>query len=48
MRGPAHNLWRFNRDVIGYALGVEAYALLIHDGFPSFDFFSTAEKPALA
>ena len=38
----------FNRDVIGYALRVEAYALLIHDRFPSFDVFSAAEKPALA
>ena len=42
------NLWRFNRDVMGYALRVEAYALLIHDRFPSFDVFSPAREPALA
>jgi hypothetical protein len=41
-------LWRFNRDVMGYALRVEAYALLIHDCFPSFDVFVGAEKPAVA
>jgi hypothetical protein len=28
------NLWRFTRDVMTYALRVEAYALLIHDEFP--------------
>jgi len=44
----ADNLWRFNRDVMGYALRVEAYALLIHDRFPSFDVFSPAKEPALA
>jgi hypothetical protein len=45
----AHSLWRFNRDVMGYALRVEAYALLIHDRFPSFDVFSpAAEQPAVA
>ena len=33
---------------IGYALGVEAYALPIHDGFRSFDVYSAVEKPALA
>ncbi len=38
----ADNLWRFNRDVMGYALRVEAYALLIHDRFPSSDVFSRA------
>jgi hypothetical protein len=41
-------LWRFNRDVMGYALRVEAYALLIHDRSPSFDVFAGAEKPAVA
>ena len=41
-------LWRFNRDVMGYALRVEAYALLIHDRFPSFDVFATAERRAAA
>src|SRR4051812_26551262 len=30
------NLWRFIRDVMAYALRVEAYALLIHDRFPAF------------
>ena len=30
------NLWRFTRDVVAYALRVEAYGLLIHDQFPSF------------
>ena len=30
------NLWRFIRDVMAYALRVEAYGLLIHDQFPSF------------
>jgi hypothetical protein len=45
----APGLWRFNRDVMGYALRVEAYALLIHDRFPSFDVFSpAAEQPAVA
>lgn len=29
-------LWLFTRDVMAYALRVEAYALLIHDQFPSF------------
>ena len=29
-------LWHFTRYVIGYALRVEAYALLVHDRFPSF------------
>ena len=41
-------LWRFNRDVMGYALRVEAYALLIHDRFPSFDVFSGEKEPAVA
>jgi hypothetical protein len=30
------SLWRFSRDVTSYVLRVEAYALLIHDQFPSF------------
>jgi hypothetical protein len=30
------SLWRFTRDVLGYSLRVEAYALLIHDEFPPF------------
>jgi hypothetical protein len=29
-------LWEFGRDVMGYALRVESYALLVHDEFPSF------------
>src|SRR5580765_5359168 len=29
-------LWRFLRDVMAYALRVEAYGLLMHDTFPSF------------
>jgi hypothetical protein len=29
-------LWRFSRDVVGYGLRVEAYALLMHDRYPSF------------
>jgi hypothetical protein len=42
------NLWRFTRDVMGYALRVEAYALLIHDKFPSFSLVTEATEPALA
>ena len=42
------NLWRFTRDVVAYALRVEAYALLIHDHFPSFGFTVDVEEPALA
>ena len=34
------SLWRFTCDVINYALRVEAYALLIHDQFPSFSLAS--------
>jgi hypothetical protein len=41
------SLWRFSRDVLAYALRVEAYALLIHDAFPAFAVFSEAAKPAL-
>ena len=44
--GLAHSLWRFNRDVMGYALRVEAYGLLIHDQFPSFDVFSAGGRGA--
>jgi hypothetical protein len=29
-------LWRFGRDVMGYALRLEAYVLLLHDVFPPF------------
>ena len=42
------NLWRFSRDVMGYALRVEAYALLIHDRFPSFAVFSDSGAGARA
>ncbi len=42
------NLWRFSRDVMAYALRVEAYALLIHDRFPSFAVFSDAGAGAPA
>jgi len=45
------NLWRFTRDVMTYALRVEAYALLIHDEFPPFALSTeTAEtaEPVLA
>jgi hypothetical protein len=34
------NLWRFTRDVLAYALRVEAYALLMHDQFPAFSLAS--------
>jgi hypothetical protein len=42
------NLWRFIRDVMAYALRVEAYALLIHDRFPSFALSAEADEPVLA
>ena len=42
------NLWRFTRDVMAYALRVEAYALLIHDKFPSFSLAAEADQPELA
>ena len=42
------NLWRFSRDVMGYALRVEAYALLIHDRFPSFAVVSDSGAAATA
>ena len=40
-------LWRFTRDVMAYALRVEAYALLVHDQFPSFSLAVEAGEPAL-
>ncbi len=42
------NLWRFTRDVMAYALRVEAYGLLIHDHFPSFSLSADAEGAVLA
>ena len=42
------NLWRFTRDVMAYALRVEAYALLMHDQFPSFALSPDADEPVLA
>jgi len=45
--GMGENLWRFTRDVMAYALRVEAYALLIHDQFPSFS-LAEADEPVLA
>ena len=42
------NLWRFIRDVMAYALRVEAYALLIHDRFPSFALSSDVDDVVLA
>jgi uncharacterized protein DUF4389 len=42
------NLWRFTRDVMAYALRVEAYALLIHDKFPAFSLAAAADEPVLA
>jgi hypothetical protein len=42
------NLWRFIRDVMAYALRVEAYALLIHDQFPSFGLAGDAEDVVFA
>ena len=41
------NLWRFTRDVMAYALRVEAYALLIHDRFPAFSLSEDVGEPAL-
>ncbi len=37
------NLWRFTRGVVGYALRVESYALLVHDVFPSFSLSPVSE-----
>ena len=42
------SLWRFTCDVINYALRVEAYALLIHDQFPSFSLASEMHEQRLA
>jgi hypothetical protein len=42
------NLWRFIRDVMNYALRVEAYALLMHDTFPSFALWSEDDSALLA
>jgi hypothetical protein len=42
------NLWRFIRDVMAYALRVEAYALLIHDQFPSFTLAADVDAAVLA
>ena len=42
------NLWRFTRDVMAYALRVEAYALLMHDQFPSFALSPDVDDPVLA
>jgi len=42
------NLWRFTRDVMAYALPVEAYALLIHDQFPSFSLTADIHDAVLA
>ena len=42
------NIWRFTRDVVAYALRVEAYALLVHDHFPSFSLTAEAESAVLA
>jgi hypothetical protein len=41
-------LWRFIRDVMAYALRVEAYGLLIHDRFPSFSLSAEVEPATLA
>ena len=41
------NLWRFTRDVMAYALRVEAYALLIHDRFPSFSLSEEVDEAVL-
>jgi hypothetical protein len=38
--------WRFGRDVMRYSLRVEAYFLLVHDQFPSFEIFE-AHQPAM-
>ncbi len=41
------NLCRFTRDVMAYALRVEAYALLVHDRFPSFSLSEEADEAVL-
>jgi hypothetical protein len=43
----ADSLWRFTRDVMAYALRVEAYALLVHDQFPSFSLAEGAGATAV-
>ena len=47
-RRLSDSLWRFTCDVINYALRVEAYALLIHDQFPSFSLASEMHEQKLA
>ena len=42
------NLWRFTRDVMAYALRVEAYALLVHDRFPSFSLSAEPDAAVFA
>jgi hypothetical protein len=42
-RRMSPGLWRFERDVVAYALRVEAYALLVHDEFPAFSLALPAE-----
>jgi hypothetical protein len=44
----ADSWWRFTRDVTGYVLRVEAYALLVHDQVPSFAIFNDVRAPELA
>ena len=46
-RRLSDGLWRSTRDVMSYALRVEAYALLMHDQFPSFGLTGEVEEPAL-
>ena len=43
-RRLSDSLWRFSRDVSSYVLRVEAYALLIHDRFPSFSLSAEAGR----
>jgi len=40
--------WRFTHEVIGYTLRIEAYALLMHDQFPSFALTPEASEPVPA
>src|SRR5437762_1368965 len=46
--GMSDGLWRFIRDVMAYALRVEAYGLLMHDTFPSFSLAEDADEVVLA
>jgi hypothetical protein len=46
--GMGENQWRFTRDVMAYALRVEAYALLVHDQFPPFSLGADADDAVLA